>query len=169
MRVPINTIVSCLLVSALGACADVEAPSGPAGATLQVGAVQERGTGVFIGDGTIFFDCLGEYVHVHNEFPLTWHRIVTPSGNVVFKDPFVPNGGSGRAEGLTSGTIWTIDRVISPEVIITNAGQKAFFVAITHWVSETGSSFTVHNTFHFVQNANGDVLVNSFESRCIAH
>jgi hypothetical protein len=147
--------------------ADGRTPARVEAATVaSSGAEQASGTGVFVGDGTSYRDCLGEMAHVHNEMPFRWHMVVTPSGNVMFSDPFISNAGTGQTEGLASGRIWTLDRVVSPEVISTNAGVEAHFVAVLHWVSETGPSFTLHNSYRFVQNANGEVVVNSFESRC---
>ena len=173
MKTALKRVTFCAIAIAVSACADrVAGPATPDEASSSVlasvsgGAVKESGYGVLVGDGTRYLDCIGEDFHAHNEFPFKWSRTVTPSGNVVFKDPFI-EGGFGRAEGLTSGTVWTVDRYLSPEVITTNAGEHAFFVAIVHWVSETGPSFTIHNTYHFVQNANGDVKVDSFESRCV--
>lgn len=178
MKTALKRVTLCAIAIAVTACADrATGPAAPDAASSDAasssvlasasgGAVRESGYGVFVGDGTRYLDCIGEDFHVHNEFPFQWFRTVTPSGNVVFKDPFI-KGGFGHAEGLTSGTVWTVDRYVSPEVITTSAGEHAFFVAIVHWVSETGPSFTIHNTYHFVQNANGDVKVDSFESRCV--
>lgn len=173
MRTALERATFCAIAIAVSACADrVTGAAAPDVASSSVlasasgGAVHESGYGVLVGDGTRYLDCIGENFHAHNEFPYQWFRTVTPSGNVAFRDPFI-KGGFGQAEGLTSGTVWTVDRYLSPEVINTNAGQQAFFVAIVHWVSETGPSFTIHNTYHFVQNANGDVKVDSFESRCV--
>jgi hypothetical protein len=175
MRHPTKAIALSLLVIAAGACADgIVAPTAQearqhsdALAAAATGAENDWGTGVFVGDGTSYRPCLGEMAHVHNEMPFRWHMVVTPSGNVMFSDPFIPNGGTGQTEGLSSGRVWTLDRVVSPEVINTNAGVEAHFVAVLHWVRDGGPNFTLHNTYHFVQNANGDVTVNSFESRCV--
>lgn len=179
MRYHIGIASLCSIAFVLGGCGDeVTAPvtqlSGAASAaapapttTVSSGAAQDWGTGVFVGDATVYRDCVGEFVHVHNEMPFRWHRVVTPSGNVMFSDPFIPNAGTGETVGLTTGRIWTLDQVVSPEVIHTNAGMEASFVAVLHWKSETAPDFTMHNTFHFVQNANGEVIVNSFESRCV--
>jgi hypothetical protein len=173
MKPALTRVTFCAIAIAVSACADrVAGPVVPdivsSGvlASASGGAEKESGYGVFVGDGTRYLDCIGEYFHAHTEFPFRWSRTVTPSGNVVFKDPFI-KGGHGQAEGLTSGTVWTVDHYVGPEVITTNAGEHAFFVAVIHWASETGPSFTIHNTYHFVQNANGDVKVDSFESRCV--
>src|SRR4051794_36476609 len=115
MKRPIETIACCVIAATFAACADnVAAPEAlevaPGGiAPLQTvavassGAEQASGTGVFAGDGSSYRECLGEVVHVHNEIPFRWHRVVTPSGNVMFSDPFIPNAGVGQTEGLTSG------------------------------------------------------------------
>jgi hypothetical protein len=173
MRRPIETLSFFVALGAMTACADrvtdpartVDAGGVQAAAS---GAAHESGYGVFVGDGTNYIDCIGEDVHTHVEFPFRWSRTVTPSGNIVFKDPFVA-GGTGHLEGLTSGNVWTAAHYVGPEVIIANAGQEAFFVAIVRWVSPTAATFTIHNTLHFVQNANGDVKVDRYESHCVTH
>ena len=176
MRHPIAATILSVFAIGVSACADrITAPTEPAfvqpprmlAAAAATGATEEWGTGLFAGEGTRYLSCLGEYVHIYNAMPFRWHRVVTPSGNVTFSDPFIPNAGTGRTVGLTSGNVWTLDRVVGPEVINANAGEQSFFVAVLHWVSETGPDYTLHNTFHFVQDANGDVTVNSFESRCV--
>jgi hypothetical protein len=171
MRTRTQLIILCALLSATSACVDrVTDPAvvdGNSGVVLAAsGATQESGYGVFVGEGINYLDCLGEDVHTHAEFPFRWHQTVTPSGNVAFRDAFVA-GGSARLEGLSSGNVWTAEHYVSPEVINTNAGQEAFFVAIVRWVSPTAPTFTIHNTLHFVQNANSEVTVNRVTSRCI--
>ena len=172
MRHPIAATILSVLAAGVCACTDrVTAPeSVPVRGPVVLSATaanQEWGTGLFVGDGTRYLSCLGEYVHIHNEMPFRWHRVVTPSGNVTFSDPFIPNAGTGQTSGLTSGSVWTLERVVGPEVITTNAGVEAQFVAVLHWASETGPDYTLHNTYHFVQNANGEVTVDNFESRCV--
>jgi hypothetical protein len=177
MKTRIETLGLFLVMSAMCACADgsggpvaprIAASDGPLVAR-STGAVQERGTSTFGGDGVNYIPCIGEFVHSHAEFPFRWHQVTTPSGTVVFNDQFIPNAGTGSLEGLTSGTVWTMQRSVSPEVIITNAGEHAFFIAIVTRESATGPTFTLHNTYHFVQNANGDVKVDRFESHCVMH
>ncbi|MFL5562464.1 MAG: hypothetical protein ACJ79K_13400 [Gemmatimonadaceae bacterium] len=169
----------CVFTAGISACADrATAPDADGGAArsparaetfavTSAGAEQAWGTSAFIGDGSEYRECLGEVVHIHNEMPIRWHRVIAPSGNVMFSDPFIPNAGTGQTEGLTSGRIWTLDRVVSPEVINTNAGVEQHFVAVLYWARPTGPNFTMENTYRFVQNANGDVTMNSFEARCV--
>src|SRR5690348_10714262 len=145
MRPHTAALTLCAFAIGISACADgVAAPAArqrasgglflaEAAPTASSGAQQTQGTGTWVGDGNVYFDCLGEVAHVHNEMPFRWRQVVTPSGNVLFSDPFIPNAGTGQAVGLTSGTIWTLDRVVSPEVINVNAGVEQHFVAVLHW------------------------------------
>lgn len=172
MKIPKTPLTFCVVLAASLACAErVTSPASTAGdagvLASTTGATHESGYGLLTGDDTRYVDCIDDVLHFHAEFPYQWTRTATPSGTVVFKDPFIA-GGWGRAESLTNGNVWTIDRYLSPEVIIANAGQESFFVSIVHWVSPTGHDFTIHNTSHFVQNANGDIKVSSFESKCVS-
>src|SRR6476619_3878255 len=108
MTHPLAAFTFSILAAGICACAErVAAPEangvGPQGLALvqaapseATGAEQSSGTGVFVGDGTSYRPCLGEMAHVHNEMPFRWHMVVTPSGNVMFSDPFIPNVGTGQ-------------------------------------------------------------------------
>jgi hypothetical protein len=166
MRFPTKVVLLVLLPVA--ACHDAAAPEG-----IQLGfsalasaATRTSGTVVLTGEGTSFIDCVNEELSFHASVAMKYNSITTSSGNTVFSDHFVPGSATGTAVGLTSGTVWTLKRDISPEVITVQAGSTAFFTQSILWTSETGSSFTLHHNFEFVQNANGEVTVNRFESRC---
>ena len=121
-------------------------------------AYHENGEGVFVSSGDYFLDCLGETVReVHTEIAFRYHLTVTPGGGTILVDPFIPGTGTGTLQGLTSGTIWTLDRVVSPEVIRATAGQSHTFTANIRWLSETGPTLNIHSLFHMSTNAIGEI------------
>lgn len=121
-------------------------------------AFQERGEGVFVSSGEYGLDCLTEIVHeVRTEIPFRYHLTVTPNGNTILTDPFIPGTGTGTLVGLTSGTIWTLDRVMSPDVQLVTAAQMYTFTANIWWVSETGPTINIHSLFHISTNADGEI------------
>jgi hypothetical protein len=121
-------------------------------------AYHEKGEGVFVASGDYVLDCLGETVREeHTEIRFRYHFTVTPSGRSVLVDPFIPGTATGTLVGLTSGTVWALDRVISPEVILVTAGQVHTFTANIWWVSETGPTLNVHSLFHMSTNADGEI------------
>lgn len=127
-------------------------------------AYQEKGEGVFVESGDFVLDCLSETVReVHTEIVFKYHLTVTPGGGTIFVDRFIPGTATGTLVGLTSGTIWTLDRVISPEVIRVTAGEMHTFTANIWWVSETGPTLNLHSLFHISTNANGEVTSTKFD------
>jgi len=121
-------------------------------------AYHENGEGVFVSSGDYFLDCLGETVReVHTEIAFRYHLTVTPGGGTILVDPFIPGTATGTLQGLTSGTIWTLDRVVSPEVIRVTAGQMHTFTANIWWLSETGHTLNIHSLFHMSTNAIGEI------------
>lgn len=166
--------VGYLLLLPIALATGCAEPAGPRAAAEQVigpslAAVQERGEGVLDGSGTFFLPCLGEAVQVQSLSPFTYHRTVTPSGNIIFTDHFIPGASTGTAVGLTSGTTWTLERVSSPEVIRVTAGEMSRFTANIWWVSDTGPDFNIHSNVFFSQNARGEVVAERVEIRCIVH
>lgn len=166
MRFPPQAVL--LISAAVTACHDVAAPERihPGISAVANAATRTSGTVVLTGAATDFISCLGEVLSFNASVVMKYNSITTSSGNTIFSDHFVPGTATGTAVGLTSGTVWTLQRNIAPEVITVHAGSTAFFTQSILWTSETGPSFTLQHNFHFVQNANGDVTVNRFESRC---
>ena len=143
-------------------------PVAPAGAEPVLkpafAAYQEKGEGVFVSSGDFVLDCLSETLReVHTEIPFRYHLTVTPGGGTIFVDRFIPGTGTGTLVGLTSGTIWTLDRVVSPDVIRVTAGQMETFTANIWWVSETGPTLNIHSLFHISTNADGEVTSAKFD------
>jgi len=149
-----------LLPLVLAACGhDPVSPAGAVPLSRPVfAAYQEKGEGLFVSSGDYSLDCLSETVReVHTEILFRYHLTVTPGGGTVLADAFIPGTGTGTLVGLTSGTIWTLDRVVSPEVIRVTAGQMHTFTANIWWVSETGPTLNIHSLFHMSTNANGEI------------
>lgn len=155
-----------LLPLVLAACErDTVSPAGAETPPRPVfAAYQEKGEGVFVESGDFVLNCLSETVReVHTEIHFRYHLTVTPGGGSVLVDPFIPGSATGTLVGLTSGTIWTLDRVISPEVILVTAGQVHTFTANIWWVSETGPTLNIHSLFHISTNADGEVTSAKFD------
>ena len=149
-----------LLPLVLAACErDTVSPAGAETLPRPVfAAYHEKGEGVFVSSGDHVLDCLSETVREdHTEILFRYHLTVTPGGGTVLVDPFIPGTGTGTLVGLTSGTIWTLDRVVSPDVLRITAGQMYMFTANIWWVSETGPTLNIHSLFHISTNADGEV------------
>ena len=122
------------------------------------GAYHENGEGVFVSSGDANLDCLSETVReVHTEILFRYQSTVTPGGSTILFARFIPGTATGTLVGLTSGTIWTLDRVVSPEVIRVTAGESLTYTANIWWVSETGPTLNIHSLFHVSTNADGEV------------
>lgn len=167
-----GTCVLLLQLTLLAACSERLSPTAvrPSPSTLLAAAVPVKGEGVLRGNGATDLDCIGEVGLFHSELPYRFQSVVTPSGNTEYHDAFIPSEGTGTIIGQTTGRVWTLERAVSPEVIQTNAaGERSFFTTNNWYVSETGPRLNFHNTFQFRQNADGEIVVESLEVRCITH
>jgi hypothetical protein len=160
---------SCIVVAL--ACAEPLAPTPRSGShDPALSASVSSGTTAFEGHGSSYQDCVGEVLQFNVHIPIRYRRVVSASGNILFVDPFIPQGAFGTATGQTSGTVWTLDRAVSPEVIHSNAaGESEFFTTNNWFVSESGSRLNFHNTGRFRQTADGEVVVDNLESICTLH
>ena len=162
-----------LLAASAAACGD---PAGPRPASVppndpQLSASVERGSGVYAPSGPVYLDCIGETVDHWASIPYTFTSVTTPKGETVFSDHFLHSGATGSMWGLTSGTVWTLERVISPEVIIATSGTSYRFTSTIFWVSTTGPTIQLHGQYVFVQNASGEIVVDKTASKagCTLH
>ena len=157
MRSP--TRLALLLVAfAIGCGDDAVAPGTQDLAQPVFAAFHENGEGVFVSSGDYNLNCLNETVReAGTEIAYRYHLTVTPSGHTIFVEPFIPGTGTGTLLGLSSGTIWTLDRVVSPYVERVTAGTSVHFTANIWWVSETGPTLNIHSLFHISTNANGQI------------
>lgn len=172
MRTVTRSCSSCIVLSALALIAGCTDPTSsprllPGGVSLA--AVQSRGEGTFVGNGVRYFDCIGEPGAIHVEIPYRFHRVETPSGAVHFVDPFIPQGATGTLVGETTGRVWTLDRAVSPDVIQSDGPAGAEVFVTNLWYVNASSALNFHNSFRFHENANGDIVVDEFEIRCIGH
>jgi hypothetical protein len=167
MRIPIP-----LLLSSLGlvvACSDTTEPGGRPGQPplAAAPALSDKGTGLLVVHETLHMDCVGEDVRFDAEVPLRFHTTVTPSGRTIYHDHLIPNSGVGTAVGQASGTVWTLDRVVSPFVTqSTDATDFAHFTATQFWVSETGPTMHLKTVFNLSENAQGEVTTQKFSFTC---
>ena len=168
----VRATTSLLLAASTIACTDAAAPTAPG--TLDVRpvrqAVQEKGQGVLAVRGVFFWPCIGEFVQVELQRPFSYRTTVTPSGNVVYHDHFLRDGSSGTAVGLTSGTVWTQDRIVGAfnQIVHANEGELVSETVNAWWVSESAPSLHNQTFVHFRQTGGGTITVDRVEFRCTA-
>ncbi|HSJ15763.1 MAG TPA: hypothetical protein VK939_15260 [Longimicrobiales bacterium] len=156
--------VAILIAGILGSC-DAPNPAEPPVA-VAYGALSEGGTGTFVDSGEVYFPCLDEFVRVEVEVPYQYRLVVTPGGNVLFADHFLPGQATGTITGLTSDVVWSIQRLISPEIIRTAPGSVYMFTANQWWMSDAGPSIHVHSTYRIIQNSQGEFTSERADFRC---
>jgi hypothetical protein len=158
-----------LLATLIVACR--EAPSGPGSSAalpnLAAGASTESGEGVAISHSTFFYACLGETITVDSRIPYRYHRTVAPNGNVHYSEMYIPNAATGTFVGHTSGSVWTLERLVSPFVENVNgAGDHLLFTALILWRSDDGRLVHTQTNLHFKQDAGGDVVLDFNHGQC---
>lgn len=155
-----------LLPVLLVACAEATAPQDQL--APEAAAQVDRAGGVLVIDDAVFMECVAEEVVFHAEVPFRSHTTQTPAGRTVYLEPFVPNSGTGTAVGQTSGTTWTLQRVVSPLVAQAGDGTGLIhFTATQYWTSDTGPDMLLFSMLHVSQNAHGDIVVEKFVfNRC---
>lgn len=161
-----------LSVVLLAACSDTTSPAGQVEdvgslPTASAGASTEKGTSIYVVNDLGFMDCVGEDVKFDAEIPFKYHIVSTPSGVTAHNDGFIPNSAVGTAVGQTSGTVWTLDHVISPGMgVSTGSTSVAHFTATQFWVSQTGPTMHLTSVFHILENGQGGVVVEKFSFTC---
>ena len=173
MHPPLRRLL--LPLGLLAACGDPTAPPAPAadiGAVPQLaagGATVETGTGTFVVVELGYLDCVGEDVHWDATVEFRYHLVTGPNGQIVYLEPFIPHSQEGTAVGQTTGTIWTLEQVMSPFVLRDTEASDLLQVTATQvWVSETGPTLHLHTLLHLSQNAAGEVVVDKFVWTCKA-
>ncbi len=101
---------------------------------------------------------------VHNVFQVSYRYtlVILPTGEYVYRELW-PYGTIGTITGLSSGTVWTRTEV-SPYVERSTGGGMVTWTGHVRFVSETGPTIDVNESFHLSSNANGDVTADHYES-----
>jgi hypothetical protein len=157
---------------ASAACADGPTPLAPeaeinGGDVALATASAVKGTGVFSLDQYVFFECAGEVVHNVFQVPYTFHRVVTPSGDYVYVEQWDGREATGTLTGLTTGTVWTRARMVSPYIERSTGGGMTHFVGRVTFTSATAPNIEVREVFHISRNASGEITSQHYELRCI--
>ena len=160
-----------VLVPALVLTSCSDAPTGaplPAGLpSLATGASVEKGEGVFISRSTFFLGCVGERITEDTRIPFRYHLVVAPNGNEHYSEMYIPGAATGTFVGQTTGTVWTLESVVSPFVANVNgSGDLMFFTANIRWRSEDGRLMRLQPNYHFKRNAEGDVVLEFNNGHC---
>ncbi len=160
-----------VLVTACVVSACSDAPTGappPTGSpSLATGAVVEKGEGVFISQATFVLGCLGETITEDTRIPFRYHLVVAPNGNAHYSEMYIPGTATGTFVTQSTGTVWTLERVVSPFVSNANAnGDMMFFTANIRWRSDDGRLMRLQPNYHFKRNATGDVVLEFNNGHC---
>jgi len=167
-RLPLAFALAVLLalVTACAGAGETTGPGEPAGTARLEAATVTQGTGVFTFDRVHFWACVGESVHNVVRMPFQWTQVVTPTGDVLYRE-LSPNAeGVGTVTGLTSGHIWRRDVKASPLIQHTMGGGMTHFTYQGRFVSETGPALFVHEVFHVSRDASGEITVRHHEVSC---
>jgi hypothetical protein len=142
-------------------CNEVSGPPGQVAEVklqTQYAAQIDRGEATLIIVDQVYLDCVNEVVAFNAAVPFRFQQIDTPTGRTIRLEPFKPHSGTGTAVGQTSGTVWTLGRVVSPLVLIAGGpGGMLHFTATQQWVSSTGPQLHLFTLVHISQNALGEV------------
>lgn len=132
------------------------------------GAVTERGEGIIRGRGTQFFDCLGEAIRFRTDLPYRYRSATTPEGKTTFVWTFIPNAHTGTATGVVSGTAWTLERAISPEVdhFWPDGSADLHWTANFVWRSSTGQVMHLHSNVIASISPEGEFTFDRLDARC---
>ena len=171
MRIQISSLI--LFLAAAAACSEpTSAPADEdAGLSLTAsanGTAVDRGDGVFaVVNDVLYLDCVGEEVRFNATVPFRWTLATTPSGHTNYMATFIPHTQSGVAVGQTSGRVWTLNHVISPQGTRSTASTTVLtFTALQMWVTDGGPTMQLHTLFRVSQRADGTTVVDKFEFRC---
>ena len=168
---PCGTRIRCLpLILVAAACADFTAPEPSLRANdhpaLMQGASVTRGTGVLRFDRVHFFACVGERVHNVFAIPYEFMLVQLPNGNHIYHELVPAAEGVGTITGLTSGHVWRRDVQSSPYFERSAGGGMTHWTYTGRFVSETGPTLQVHETFHLSANAQGEATVLHHDVQC---
>lgn len=153
------------VIGSLVACAPGSDPVAPEedGVSLSQASVT-NGTGTFSFDKTQWWDCAGEMIHNVFQISYSYTLVLLPTGEYVYRELW-PYGAVGTITGLSSGTVWT--RItVSPYVERSTGGGMVTYTGLVKFVSETGPTIQVHESFHVSNNANGEVTADHDEFDC---
>lgn len=127
------------------------------------------GTGSFSFDAVHYWSCAGEMVHNVFQISFTWTKVELPTGEYVYREPWHVNGVSGSITGLSSGTVWLREHMVSPYIERSMGGGMVEYTGHVRFVSETGPTIQVNEVFVLNSNANGEPTVDFYNAECIIH
>ena len=125
------------------------------------------GTGTFSFDRVHYWGCVGEMVHNVFQVSFTWTKVETPTGEYLYREPWHVNGVVGSITGLSSGTVWLREHVVSPYIERSMGGGMVEYTGHVRFVSETGPTIQVNELFDVSSNANGETTVDFYKSDCV--
>ncbi len=127
-------------------------------------AVVEKGTGYLAYEWEGDIDCLDEAVRETASITYNYHLVTTPNGDIVYNDLWFNL--ESTLVGVSSGTVWTLVKNVSPDVIRTTGGGSSLWTARTTYVSDAGQILEIRAQFQITYNANGELKIDRFEVRC---
>jgi hypothetical protein len=138
-------------------------------ATWAAPAVVEKGTRdiSIIVDVPFYWDCAGQFVRQTITGTFNYHLVQTPNGNTQYHELWLKNI-TGWVRGA-DGTVWIRTGNVSPTVELRNADGSLRMLQFTfkgEFISATGPTIKAWEVFHLSFDANGEVRVDLYESRC---
>src|SRR5688500_17157543 len=149
-------VLTTIIVVAVAGCSDTTGPNNPE-AQPQRSAIRTSGTGVFTVDAVTWHPCLGEVVHTVLHAPYTFHLVRNPNGEYVYHEQWDSHAITGTVTGLTSGTVWTRERFVSPYTERSAGGGMTHYTFGGFLVNESGVTVQVREVFHVSRNATGEL------------
>lgn len=168
-----HRLFSLLLFALILACSDGGGPLAADRTTADLLPVQsdvvESGTGVFTFNGiNPNLACIGEGVRSVVHAPYHYKVHTTPSGNTVYVELWDHKSVTGTLTGLTTGTVWTRTRTVSPFIDVSTGGDSrmTMYIVRATFVSETGPTIEAKEVFHITRDASGRVTSEHYSFRC---
>jgi hypothetical protein len=129
------------------------------------GAWVETGTGIFNFDGTFYWECVDEVVHVLVYAPYTWRLVHLPSGETIYHEHWDTENVVGTLEGMETGLIWHREHVVTPLVMVRD--QVVHYTLNQVFVcAGDGPTVRVHEVYHRNLDGSGEVVQEWDKFRC---
>jgi hypothetical protein len=160
-RLNTRGLLKTILALALGTGLTVAAWAAP--------AVVEKGTKVAFWDQIVdLTPCIGEWVHDSGSVTYKYHVVVTPNGESLYHELWLDGNASGTIVGLTTGTIWTLEKIVSPCIIQTTENGMMHWTSLSRAVSETGATLQFNSLYDGWFDEDGELQVKVYRCNCQA-
>lgn len=133
------------------------------------GAIVETGEDVREFEGSMYFDCFGEWIYTYFTVPYRYHIVTSPSGKKVVTKHWLPNQLEGYIIGLDTDRVWDRTKAVANVIqrFDENGMEMMQLTLKTEFVEqETGHRTIAHEKFMLHKNGQGDLVVMDYSFEC---